>query len=483
MKFEHEKTNVVLDWFAKLSEIPRRSREEEKVCQWIIDWAKENNFSYKTDKVNNIVVNVPGTAGYENSPLVVIQAHVDMVCEKTPDSDHDFTKDPIKLVYDGDWLKADRTTLGADNGMAVAMMMAVATLDDVAHPPLELLFTVDEETGLTGANSLEPGFTEGKILINIDTEDEGYFTVGCAGGINSNLTLPFKYEDAPSGCQLMKIGAGGMRGGHSGVDIHKEKANAIKVLATALRYLRRDVDARLVSVSGGTAHNAIPRDCEAFVYVPVNSKDKAKAAIAHAEETLAFEYKNTDPNLFIKIEESSENYNQAMNDETTAQVIDFILAIPHGVAAMSTDIDDLVETSNNLARVRTEDSKIKVLTSQRSSVVSRIEAITTQVEAIARLAGGEAYSTDGYPPWPPNMDSPLLAKCLEIYKGMFDKEPVVDIIHAGLECGIIGDKNEGMDMISFGPTIKEPHSPDEKILIPTIGMVWDFMEELLKQLK
>ena len=483
MKFEHQKTNVVLDWFEKLSQIPRRSREEEKVCQWILDWAKENNFESKTDKVTNIVVKVPGTSGYENSPLVVIQAHVDMVCEKTPDSDHDFTKDPIKMVYDGDWLKADRTTLGADNGMAVAMMMAVATLDDVSHPPLELLFTVDEETGLTGANSLEPGFTEGKILINIDTEDEGYFTVGCAGGINSNLALPFDYEDAPAGCELMKVSAGGMKGGHSGIDIDKEKANAIKVLTTALRYLRKDVDVRLANITGGTAHNAIPRDCEAYVYVPSGSKEKVKATITNAEKVLAAEYKKTDPNLFIKVEDSSENHKQAMSDATTDKVIDFILAVPHGVAAMSTDIDDLVETSNNLARVRTEDNKIKILTSQRSSVVSRIEAITNQVEAVARLAGGEAHSTDGYPPWPPNMDSPLLAKCLEIYKGMFDKEPVVEVIHAGLECGIIGDKNEGMDMISFGPTIKEPHSPDEKILVPTIGMVWDFFEELLKQLK
>ncbi|MCP5050733.1 MAG: aminoacyl-histidine dipeptidase [bacterium] len=483
MKFEHEKTNVVLKWFAEMSEIPRRSREEEKVCQWVIDWAKKHNFPYETDKVMNIRVDVPGTSGYENSPIVVIQAHVDMVCEKTPDSDHDFTKDPIKLVYDGDWLKADRTTLGADNGIAVAMMMAVATEDDVPHPPLELLFTVDEETGLTGANALEPGFVKGKLLLNIDTEDEGYFTVGCAGGINSNLSVPFDMEAPPAGHTLIKVMAGGMKGGHSGVDINKEKANAIKVLARALRYLKEKVDFRLAHITGGTAHNAIPRDSEAAVFVPSGAEGDVKAAIADAGKMLAHENRNTEPNLFVKADAGDGNFDQAMTSQATDRAIDFILVIPHGVTAMSTDIENLVETSNNLARTRTEGNQVKILTSQRSSVVSRIKAITDQVEAVARLAGGEAYSSDGYPPWPPNMDSPLLAKCLEIYKPMFDKEPVVEVIHAGLECGIIGDKNEGMDMISFGPTIREPHSPDEKILVPTIGMVWDFFAELLKQLK
>jgi dipeptidase D len=483
MKFEHEKTNEILKWFEEITKIPRCSKNEDAICNWLINWARDNNFGVKTDSVNNVLITVPGTAGYENSPAVVIQGHVDMVCEKTPDSDHDFTKDPIKLVYDGDWLTADRTTLGADNGIAIAMAMTAALADDIPHPPLELLFTVDEETGLTGASSLEPGFLEGKILINVDSEDEGYFTVGCAGGINTNQTVPFAFAAVPGDYKAVKIMAGGMKGGHSGIDINAEKANAIKVLALALETLKAKVDFRLAAFTGGTAHNAIPRDADAFVYVPDNALDDVNAAIADAEKTLKIEFRNTDPDLFIKAEASAESFDQAMTAEESAKALDFILVIPHGVAAMSTDIEGLVETSNNLARVRVEDNNIKVLTSQRSSVVSRLNALTNRIEAVARLAGGEAFSGDGYPPWQPNMDSPLLAKSLEIYEGMFKKKPVVEVIHAGLECGIIGDKNPGMDMISIGPTLKYPHSPDEKIHIGTIGMVWDFIAELLKQLK
>ncbi len=483
MKFEHEKTNDILKWFEEISKIPRCSKNEGAICSWLINWAKDNNFEVKTDSVENVLIKVPGTAGYENSPVVVIQGHVDMVCEKTPDSDHDFNKDPIKLVFDGDWLTADQTTLGADNGIAMAMAMTVAIADDIPHPPLELLFTVDEETGLTGASALEPGFLEGKILINVDSEDEGYFTVGCAGGINTNLSVPFDLEDIPVGYKLVKLDAGGMKGGHSGIDIDAGKANAIKVLGMALDTLKNKVDIRLAGFSGGTAHNAIPRDAEAYVFVPAGAMDDVRTCLAEAEKTLNSEFKKTDPDLFVKASESDGSYDGALTADSTAKAIDFILVIPHGVSAMSPDIDGLVETSNNLARVKLEGSQIKSLTSQRSSVVSRLNALTNRIEGVARLAGGEAFSGDGYPPWQPNMDSPLLAKSLGIYERMYNKKPVVEVIHAGLECGIIGDKNPGMDMISIGPTLKYPHSPDEKIHIGTVGMVWDFIAELLKELK
>jgi dipeptidase D len=483
MKFEHQKTNEILKWFEEIAKIPRCSKNEEAICNWLIDWAKEHNFEAETDTVQNVLIRVPGTAGYENSPAVIIQGHVDMVCEKTPDSSHDFTKDPIKFVYDGDWLTADKTTLGADNGIALAMAMTMALDKECPHPPLELLFTVDEETGLTGASALEPGFAKGRILINIDSEDEGYFTVGCAGGINTNLSVPFETEAVPGDYKLLKISAGGMKGGHSGIDINEQKANAIKVLTRALAAVKEKLDIRLASLSGGTAHNAIPRDSEAFAFVPANAVGDAKTAVSGIEEILKSEFKNTDPDLFVSVEESSESFDKGLNGENTKKILDFITVMPHGVAAMSTDIEGLVETSNNLARVRPENGKLNVLTSQRSSIVSRLNALTDRIEAVARLAGGEAHSGDGYPPWQPNMDSPLLAKSLEIYEGMFNKEPVVEVIHAGLECGIIGDKNPGMDMISIGPTLKNPHSPDEKIHVGTIGMVWDFVAELLKQLK
>jgi dipeptidase D len=483
MKFEHEKTNEILKWFEEISKIPRCSKNEAAICNWLINWAKDNNFEVKTDKVENVLIKVPGTAGYENSPIVVIQGHVDMVCEKTPDLEHDFSKDPIKLVYDGDWLTADRTTLGADNGIAIAMAMAAAVSDDVPHPPLELLFTVDEETGLTGASSLEPDFLEGRILINIDSEDEGYFTVGCAGGINTNLAVPLDWETAPAGFKFFKVTAGGMKGGHSGIDIDKEKANAIKVLTQVLQIVKEKVAIRMLELTGGTAHNAIPRDASAAMMAPGDAFDSLKAAFAEAEETLKIEFKNTDPDLFIKVEESGDGPGNCMTADATAKLIDFVLAIPHGVSAMSSDIEGLVETSNNLARVKIEDQQVKVLTSQRSSLVSRLDALTNRIEAVARLSGGEGVSGEGYPPWQPNMDSPLLARSLKIYEGLFNKKPVVEVIHAGLECGIIGDKTPGMDMISIGPTLKYPHSPDEKIHIGTIGMVWDFIAELFKELK
>ena len=483
MKVEHEKTNEILKWFEEISKIPRCSKNEDAICNWLANWAKDNNFVVENDRVNNVLIKVPGSPGYENSPPVIIQGHVDMVCEKTPDSDHDFSKDPIKLVYDGDWLTADRTTLGADNGIAIAMAMTMAVDKETPHPPLELLFTVDEETGLTGASALEPGFIKGRMLINIDSEDEGTFTVGCAGGINTNLSIPFELTGAPADYQLIKMTGGGMKGGHSGIDIDKEKANAIKIMAQTLHLIRQEVDIRFADISGGTAHNAIPRDIEAFIFAPATDAEKVKTITAEAQETFRAELKNSDPDLHIKVEESREKYDQAMTIEDTRKIIDFITVLPHGVAVMSTDIENLVETSNNLARLRTENGQLKVLTSQRSSLVSRLNALTNRIEAVARLSGGEAQSGDGYPPWQPNMDSPLLAKSLKIYEKLFNKKPVVEVIHAGLECGIIGDKNPGMDMISLGPTLKFPHSPDEKILIPTIGMVWDFVAELLKELK
>ncbi len=482
-KFKHEKTNDIIKWFGEISKIPRCSKNEGAICAWLTNWAKEHHFVVKTDRVQNVLIKVPGTSGYEKSPVVVIQGHMDMVCEKTPDSTHDFSKDAIKFVYEGEWLTADRTTLGADNGIALAMAMTMAESKEIAHPPLELLFTVDEETGLTGATALEPGFLEGKILINVDSEDEGYFTVGCAGGVNTNLSIPVVPAAPPANYSLLKINASGMKGGHSGIDINKEKANALKVLAIALIAIKKKMDIRIAQFSGGTAHNAIPRDAEAHIFVPKTEMETVKNILAETETTLKQEFKNVDPNIALNATENAGAFTDATTAESTAQILDFITVIPHGVAAMSTDIQGLVETSNNMARVIIEENKVKVLTSQRSSVVSRLRSHTNRIEAVARLAGGEALSSGGYPPWQPNMESPLLAKSLAIYEKLFNKKPHVEVIHAGLECGIIGDKNVGMDMISIGPTLRFPHSPDEKIHIASIGQVWDFIVELLKNLK
>jgi dipeptidase D len=482
---KHAKTKEILDCFEQISKIPRCSKNEKEIAEWLMNWAKEHNFEARMDKVRNIVIKIPGSTGYENSPLVVIQGHMDMVCEKTPDSPHDFCKDPIKFVYEGEWLTADRTTLGADNGIALAMAMVLATDKDIAHPPLELLFTVDEETGLTGANNLAPGFIDGKILINVDSEDEGVFTVGCAGGINTNLSYPIEYEAIPAGYKQYKITAGGMKGGHSGIDIGKGKANALRILGRSLYHLKKqDIDVRLADIKGGSAHNAIPRDAYALVFLPAADADKAKSTISEWSNIFNSEFKSTDPELVVTIAENNEgNFKEIITAAKTQKVIEWMLVIPHGVESMSPDIPGLVETSNNFANLRIESGAVRVLTSQRSSVVSKLHALTHRIESTARLAGGDAKSGDGYPPWQPNMDSLLLARSTKLYEKMYNKKPVVEVIHAGLECGIIGDRNPGMDMISIGPTLKFPHSPDEKIHIESIGKVWDFIVELLKELK
>ena len=482
MNIDHPKTRETLKWFSEISKIPRCSKKEELIVQWLVKWAEDNQFSYKLDKVKNIVIQVPATAGYEKAPIVVIQGHMDMVCEKTPESTHDFSKDPIELVYDGDWLKANGTTLGADNGIALAMARALALDKDTPHPPLELLFTVDEETGLTGANALEPGFINGRILINVDSEDEGVFTVGCAGGINTNLYLPLCFEPAPKQLSAFTLHAGGMKGGHSGIDIAKEKANAIKIICRVLENLNKTSPIHIADIRGGSAHNAIPRDC-VVTFLAEGAKEEAlKAKISEMQDMFRAEYKNVEPDLSLKLS-AAEIPAKALGAAESERLIQFVRVIPHGVAAMSTDIDNLVETSNNLARIWVENNELHILSSQRSSVVSRLMALTHRIEDVAKLAGGRALSGDGYPPWQPNMDSPLLARSLKLYRELFNKEPVVEVIHAGLECGIIADRNPGMDMISIGPDLRYPHCPDEKVHIGAIGKVWDFMAVLLKDLK
>lgn len=484
MNTQHTKTNEILIWFSSISKIPRASKHEQAIGSWLMDWAKENRFEVKQDTVGNVLIRVPAYPGYEDAPAVVIQGHLDMVCEKTPDSGHNFARDPIKLVYDGEWLRADRTTLGADNGIAIAMGMAAALDKDLKHPPLELLFTVDEETGLTGAFGLEPGFVAGRILINLDSEDEGIFTVGCAGGLKSDHALPLAYEPVPPGSIPFSLTATGMAGGHS-ADIHHEKANAIKVLARALYELQAEIPVRIADIKGGTVDNAIPRSAETVLYIPQEHVKTIHTIIQRMEAVFKEEFKNTDPDLKCVLSSHGEQKNnpEAKTLECTGKVIDLLLALPHGIWAMSTEIEHLVETSSNLASLEVEDSRLKVVTSQRSPVVSRLDAVTLQIETVVRLLGGTTENRGRYPGWNANMQSPILKKCIAVYKQLFNKKPVVETTHGGLECGVIGSKYPGMDMISIGPTIKNPHSPEEKIHIGSIGNVWDFLAALLEALK
>ena len=474
------KTKATLDWFEKIAQIPRCSKNETKIREWLLDWAKGKSLESKTDDAGNVVIKVPATAGYENSPIIVIQGHMDMVCEKTPDSTHNFETDPIEFVFDGEWLKANKTTLGADNGIAIALAIAMVEDETVERPALELLFTVDEETGLTGANALEPGFIDGKILLNVDSEDEGVFTIGCAGGIDSDITVAISTVDAPADMKAYTLKVGGLKGGHSGVDIHEQRGNAIKALARTLNATRAEVDIKLGGLKGGSAHNAIPRDAEAVIYT--NDVAKVKEIVAACENTIKNELSKIDPKVFISLEDGGES-TEVLTPESFDKTMNLILGLPHGVFGYSMINEGLVETSNNLATVKIDAGNLRVLSSQRSSMVSKLGELTELIKSVTLLAGGDAHSGDGYPPWEANWDSPLLEKCKKVYKDNFGKDPVVEVIHAGLECGIIGDKNPGMDMISIGPSIKNPHSPDECLKLTDLPKIWDFMAELFKSYK
>lgn len=482
MKTQHQKTNEILKWFEELSKIPRQSRNEEAIGNWLMKWASDYTFDGRQDSAGNVLIKIPASPGYEEHPVVVIQGHMDMVCEKTKDSTHDFAKDPIKLVYDGEWLKADRTTLGADNGIAIAMGMVAALDEEVKHPPLELLFTVDEETGLTGAKALEPGFIEARTLINLDSEDEGILTIGCSGGVKSDHYIPMEFDSLPGDYIPVTLKAGDMSGGHS-ADIHHEKANAVKVMARTLETLRREMPLRVFDIKGGTADNAIPRDVEAVICIPSEKREIPEKIINRWETIFKEEFKNTDPGLTLTCEIAENTAgDKAVTLEDSNKIIDVLLALPHGIWAMSTEVEHFVETSNNLASLQLESNRLKVVTSQRSPIDSRLDAVTEQIETVIGLVGGESERRSRYPGWQANLKSPVLEKSVAVFKELFGKEPVVETTHGGLECGVIGSKFPDMDMISFGPTIKFPHSPDEKIHIGTIGQVWDFFQALLKEL-
>jgi dipeptidase D len=477
-----KKLDQIIDLFQQISAIPRCSGNERRISQWLGQRASDMGFENQRDSAGNLVIRVPGSPGYEKGPVVVLQGHMDMVCEKTADSTHNFQKDPILFVFKDGWLKADRTTLGADNGIALAMALALAEDKSVVHPPLELLFTVDEESGLTGANALEPGFVRGKILINIDSEEEGVFTVGCAGGKNTKITYPLFFVEIPKTYTTCSINVHGLRGGHSGVDIHTHRANANKLLARILNKLNCQRPIRLISANGGTAHNAIPRNAGAVFACDGADVDCLQDIATEFKKSIAQEYAGVETALAVSFATTGSRTagTMAIAAEDTQKIIHLLGALPNGIHDMAMGFKGLVETSNNLARIRTTPDAIEVLSSQRSLIMSRLEEITCRIESIAALAGVAAKSGKGYPAWLPDMASPLLSRCQETYQRVFGQKPRVASIHAGLECGIIGDRFENMDMISIGPTIKNPHSPEERLHLPSVEKVWTFLVALLK---
>ncbi|MBN2659328.1 MAG: aminoacyl-histidine dipeptidase [Spirochaetales bacterium] len=475
-----EAVQKILDIFEELNRVPRQSEHEEKIHKWLVGWAEENGFACATDDSLNVNIKIPATAGYEDAPGLVIQGHMDMVCEKVDGSDHDFSKDPIKHVIDGEWLTADGTSLGADNGIAIAMAFAAALDKDLEHPAFEILITTAEETGLYGANALKPGFVEGKILLNLDSEDEGIFTVGCAGGNNTIIHLPVEYRDIPAGHKTVQITVTGLLGGHSGVDINTNRESSNVLLSRLVSRVLSHLDAGLVDIYGGTAHNSIARTSDAVLAVRVADLEKLEEVVREVEAQFKVENSIVDKGLEIKTATPGEKYSRMLTAGSAAKSVNMLLAMPHGVQRMSAAISGLVQTSNNLAIVRLEKENLYVLQSQRSSVMTDLMYMSRKIEAIAKLAGAEVEIEEKYPAWMPDMDSPLLQKCREVYIRTFQKEPVIEAIHAGLECGVIGSIYEGMDMISFGPDIQDCHSPDEKLRIPSLESVWIFLTELFK---
>ena len=477
------KPDAVWRHFAAISAIPRCSKKEENVRAYVIERAAERGLEATTDTVGNVVVRRPAGANKASHGAVVLQGHLDMVCEKNMGVDHDFDRDPIRLKREGDWLRAENTTLGADNGIAVAMMLALLESDEADLPPLECLFTVDEETGLTGALQLDPSLITGRTLINLDTEEEGFFCIGCAGGKNTYGTLALVWASPGGGLDTgLRVRVTGLRGGHSGMNIHEGRGNSVVLGSRVLdRILTVAPGSAIAAIQGGDKHNAIPREIELVVAVPGASLPELLAAVKEAETQFRDELGDREPQLVVEAVEV-ERPEQVCSGSLSRTIADLLLSLPHGVLGMSHEVAGLVETSSNLAAVRVEDGNLSLLTSQRSSRNSLIEAASRRVTAAIRLAGGTPRAAEAYPAWPPRPDSPLLNTAVAVYRRVAGAEPEVGAFHAGLECGVIGDKVGDMDMISFGPDMTGVHTPDEALSIASTERTWNLLLETLRAL-
>ncbi len=465
--------------FQKLCDIPRPSKKEDKVVEFIKKFGLDLGLETKTDEVGNVLIKKPATKGMEDLKTVVFQGHLDMVPQKNSGVDFDFEKDPIQAYVDGEWVTAKDTTLGSDNGMGVAAAMAVLEANDIAHGPIEALFTVDEETGMTGAFNLKPGFVEGDILLNMDSEDEGDLYIGCAGGMDTISRFKFSEEEIPENMTGYQIKISGLKGGHSGLDIHLGRGNANKILNRILWVATRKNGLRLSSFNGGTLRNAIPREAEAHAAIPTANETAFLEAFKELTGNIKNELSAVEPNL--KIEAITIDAPAKVIDlDTQNSLLNAIYACPNGVLSMIADMPDVVETSTSLGVVKTENGTIEIVSLSRSSVDSLKESTGNMIVSIFEPLGASVEHKGSYPGWKPNIDSPILKTMKEVYNKKFGKIPAVKVIHAGLECGLIGDVNPQLDMISFGPTIDAPHSPDERVHIGSVQKFWDFLLETLK---
>ena len=478
--FQGLQPSAVWEYFEEICQVPRPSKKEGKIMAFLLDWAKKHDLEACRDEAGNVLIKKPAAPGRENAPTVVLQAHMDMVCEKNSDTAHDFDKDPIRPYVDGEWVRAKGTTLGADDGIGMAAMMAVLTSKDIAHGPVECLFTVDEETGLTGAFALRPGFVSGNILLNLDSEDEGEMFIGCAGGIDTVVRMKYETESAPCDAFALKVQVKGLQGGHSGDDINKGRGNAIKILNRFLWDLNAKYGIRLALLEGGNLRNAIAREAWAVCVIDGNHKEDARVAFNVYMAEMENVWRVTEPGLQLSLE-SADTPSLVLTKKDTDALLNALYACPHGVFSMSYRMPGLVETSTNLAAVRFEkENMVLITTSQRSDVDSEKMNIANMVEAVFKMAGAEVEHSEGYPGWAPNPDSPVVKVAVESYKRLFGKAPVVRSIHAGLECGLFLEKYPKMDMVSFGPTLRGVHSPDEKVNIKTVEMWWSHLVDMLE---
>ncbi|OKL38769.1 aminoacyl-histidine dipeptidase [Pontibacter flavimaris] len=467
--------------FADLNAVPRPSKKEERVIQFILDFGHKLGLEAFKDEVGNVIIKKPATPGMENHQTVAMQSHLDMVHQKNNDTTFDFDTQGIDMYVDGDWVKARGTTLGADNGIGVATIMAILASRDIPHPAIEALFTIDEETGMTGALGLKGGLLEASILLNLDTEDDRELTIGCAGGVDVTATGTYEQEATPASMAGCKLTVKGLTGGHSGMDIILGRANANKLMNRLLHQADKLFDLRLASIDGGGLRNAIPRESTAVVAVAEKDKAAFEKYVAEQHAILAQEYKTTDPNLQVQVE-STEAPAQVVTEAFVSTFLRAIYATPNGIYRMSPEIQGLVQTSNNVARVELKDGAYKILCLTRSAVDTEKMDLAAAIQSALELAGAEVTLSGSYPGWTPNPDASIIKLMSDLYRSKFNSEPDVNACHAGLECGILGANYPGMEMISFGPNIRGAHSPDEKVQISSVQKYWDYLLETLQQI-
>lgn len=472
----------VFEQFARINQIPRPSKHEEQMIAYLKEFGRKRGLETLVDETGNVIIRKPASKGYEQRAVTVLQSHMDMVCDKLVDVDFDFHKDAIQTYVEGDWLHAKGTTLGADDGIGVAIELALLDSDDLEHGPIECVFTRDEETGLTGAFGMKAGFMTGDYLINLDSEDEGQIFVSCAGGINTTATFRFEREKAPERHFFIEASLKGLNGGHSGDDIDKKRANAIKLMARFLYMQQEKLDLRLAQWNSGKMHNAIPRDGKIVFAVPADRKEQVRADWNVFTAGVEDEFHVTDKNMVWNME--SAEAQTVMPKTVSVGLIRAVQAMDNGVLAMCQDeaLASMVETSSNVASVQSSEGEVVVVASQRSNVMSNLRNMADSVKAVFQLAGAEVVQNDGYPAWKMNPNSKLVKVTVDAYRKLFGKEPQVKGIHAGLECGLFSEKYPHLDMVSFGPTLRCVHTPDERLSIPTVQMVWDHLLEILKNI-